>query len=270
MKTISAAPAPRSALPSSAICIRMQNSAPSRAPTSKPPTFPRCIRIYPASAPRGTFANRRQVQSCHPERSSSDLDCYALHGSSASRHLRQLGDGVHVARRAMFCRGNLQLRVAHAIRIVPVDFAHAQPKLFAGLVGHCLQRIRAGLGIQKIRHGAIPRHLRKWIVRQHRRHLRRRAHHHADRLAGVGRQRRFQCRFHLRFGFRGLKDHIAAGDIGAHGTKSRRFAHRLQFRHRQLARAADIHRAQQSRCMRSFSAHWAALFHVRTTCSSPI
>ena len=54
MKTTSAVPGRRSALLFSATCIRMQSSAPSRAPTSTLPISPRCIPIYPASASDGS------------------------------------------------------------------------------------------------------------------------------------------------------------------------------------------------------------------------
>ena len=85
----------------SAICIRMQSSAPSRAPTSTLPISPRCIPIYPASAFDGS-----ERRAAHSEPScglSGSLSEPAISG--------KLVDGVHVPRRPIFAAGSFSLEL---------------------------------------------------------------------------------------------------------------------------------------------------------------
>jgi hypothetical protein len=55
--------------------------------------------------------------------------------SQRSCHLRQLGNRVHVARGPIFRRGNPQLRIALAVRIIAVNLTPAEREFFRGLSG---------------------------------------------------------------------------------------------------------------------------------------
>jgi hypothetical protein len=61
----------------------------------------------------------------------------------------------------------------------------------------------------------------------------------------MGEQARFQLGFHLGGICRARKNHVAAGNVGFDSGEPGVNAHGLKLCHRQLAGAADIHRAQQ-------------------------
>ena len=77
-------------------------------------------------------------------------------------------------------------------------------------------------------------------------HFRRGPDEDANLFAGVFGEARLQHRFDLRLGLAAGEDDVAARDIGLHLGEVRVGAERPQVFHRQLARAADIHRTQES------------------------
>jgi hypothetical protein len=164
----------------------------------------------------------------------------------ACGHLRKLGNGVHVAGRAVFGSRDLELGFALAIRVVDVDFAPAETELFAGVAGKDCKGISGRGSVKEDGESEVGGHLRKGIAGQNGGHLRGGADQDADRFACVGGERILKRGFDVRFGLGGLKDDVAACNVSPDGLEASRFAHGFEFRHWEIARSADVDGTQES------------------------
>ena len=72
------------------------------------------------------------------------------------------------------------------------------------------------------------------------------SNHDAGRLPRIGRERRPEDPFHLRFRLFRLKDDVAAGYISPDRLKPGCFTHRFELSHGQLASAANVDGTEKS------------------------
>src|SRR5262249_39670021 len=116
---------------------------------------------------------------------------------------------------------------------------------FSVLSNRVEQGVRRGALIEKNCVGVFRLGIGEGISVKNGLHLRSRAHKDTYRLAGIRAQTSFKFSLHLRRRGFGLKDHIAARDVGLDARKSGIVTHGLKIGHRELAGSPDIYGAQK-------------------------
>src|SRR5271163_2273616 len=95
---------------------------------------------------------------CHPSRECQPMSCLVSRCGQYGgdellqkipRHLRKLGDRIHIASCAILGGRNLELGITHPIRVERIDLSKPHTNLFRRPIGYGLQSIRCWRAIQK-------------------------------------------------------------------------------------------------------------------------